>query len=285
MYLTFLLLFFFYTCLVGEQWADLDDGRVLCLLCLGTVIPNTASAQPLYDDILTFYQKSAMTLPVRPPLSLVDDSALNAASNQQAPRADGPLFHTRGLCLTEYSQTITTTIRPGGFTRNSWLPVPETKEVKMGPKRCTVTAILVLAGLPKLLTGCILSHECMHAWLRLSGYEDLPPEIEEGLCQLMALLWLESHAVPRGSSTHRGSGRVVGNVTSNAAGAGCGGDYRRNVAGWTEYEERLAAFLGHQIRTDPSYVYGDGLRAALEAFQNHGLATVLAHVKRAKKLP
>ena len=51
------------------------------------------------------------------------------------------------------------------------------------------------------------------------------------------------------------------------------------------YEERLAAFLGHQIRTDPSYVYGDGLRAALEAFQNHGLATVLAHVKRAKKLP
>lgn len=253
----------------GEQWADLEDGRVLCLLCLGTVIPNTASSQPLYDEILSFYQKSGMTLPARPPLSLVDDPALNTASTQQGPRADGPLFHTRGLCLTEYSQTITTTIRPAGFTLNSWLPVPEFKEVKKGPKKCTVTAILVLAGLPRLLTGCILAHECMHAWLRLSGYEDLPPEVEEGLCQLMALLWLESHA----------SGQSSGDAARSARNGAPRG------AGWIEYEEKLAAFLGHQIRNDPSYIYGDGLRAALEAFQKHGLATVLAHVRRAKRLP
>lgn len=267
--------------LAGEQWADLDDGRVLCLLCLGTVIPNTASAQPLYDDIITFYQKSAMPLPARPPLSLVDDPALNTASTQQGPRADGPLFHTRGLCLTEYSQTITTTIRPAGFTLNSWIPMPERKEVKMGPKKCTVTAILVLAGLPRLLTGCILAHECMHAWLRLSGYEDLPPEVEEGLCQLMALLWLESHAP--GQSTATANGRR----SSNAGGGVYGGDVQPGGtgAGWSEYEDRLAAFLGHQIRNDPSYVYGDGLRAALEAFQKHGLATVLAHVRRAKRFP
>ena len=54
-----------------------------------------------------------------------------------------------------------------------------------------MTAILVLFGLPWLLTGSILAHEVMHAWLRTNGYRNLPPEVEEGLCQLMALLWLE----------------------------------------------------------------------------------------------
>ena len=55
-----------------------------------------------------------------------------------------------------------------------------------------VAAILVLYGLPWLLTGTILAHECMHAWLRLRGITQLPLQTEEGLCQLMGLLWLES---------------------------------------------------------------------------------------------
>ena len=55
-----------------------------------------------------------------------------------------------------------------------------------------VTAILVLYGFPYLLTGAILAHECMHAWLRLRGITRLPLQTEEGLCQLMGLLWLEA---------------------------------------------------------------------------------------------
>lgn len=57
-----------------------------------------------------------------------------------------------------------------------------------------VTAILVLAGLPRIMAGAILAHECMHAFLRLSGATQLPRQIEEGLCQLMAVLWLGSLA-------------------------------------------------------------------------------------------
>jgi hypothetical protein len=244
----------------SEQWADLDDGRALCLRCLGTVIPNTAVAQPLYDSILDFYLRQGMQLPAKPPLSLVNNSALNTATDQQgANRTDGPIFHTRGLCLTEYSQTIRTT---------AWLG--STSEVK-GPKKCTVTAILVLSGLPRLLTGCILAHELMHAWLRLSGFEDLPLEVEEGLCQLMALLWLEAQPESQGgSSSHRGD------VSSSSS---------SSSSRHRTYDEKLASFLGNQIRTDTSIVYGDGLRAALEAFQRHGLATVLAHVRHAKRLP
>ncbi len=68
-----------------------------------------------------------------------------------------------------------------------------------------VTAILVLYGLPWLLTGTILAHECMHAWLRLRGITQLPLQTEEGLCQLMGLLWLESQDLSRqqvSSCTH-----------------------------------------------------------------------------------
>lgn len=94
-----------------------------------------------------------------------------------------------------------------------------------------MTALLVLYGLPWLLTGCILAHEVctyggccscpmprlwscatlitsgmksrlsdrqqvMHAWLRLSGYQRLSMDVEEGLAQLMALLWLERQQPP-----------------------------------------------------------------------------------------
>lgn len=34
-----------------------------------------------------------------------------------------------------------------------------------------MTAVLVLYGLPRLLTGSILAHEMMHAWLRLKDLD------------------------------------------------------------------------------------------------------------------
>ena len=54
-----------------------------------------------------------------------------------------------------------------------------------------VTAILVQYGLPRLLTGSIIAHEVMHAWLRYQHVQQLSLDVEEGLCQLMASLWLE----------------------------------------------------------------------------------------------
>ena len=56
---------------------------------------------------------------------------------------------------------------------------------------CSVSAILVMYGLPRLLTGCIIAHELMHAWLRMRNVASLDPQVEEGLCQLMAMLWLD----------------------------------------------------------------------------------------------
>lgn len=61
-----------------------------------------------------------------------------------------------------------------------------------------VTAILVLNGLPRLHTGAILAHELMHAFLHTQAISGLPPQVEEGLCQLLAYLWIErQHTVVR----------------------------------------------------------------------------------------
>lgn len=112
----------------------------------------------------------------------------------------------------------------------------------------------VLYGLPRLLTGSILAHETCHAYLRMCGYASqraLAPQVEEGLCQLMAMLWLEAQ--------------------------------QASLKG--PYEERLQSYLAHEIRTDRSEVYGDGFRLAFEAFQAHGLPAVLAHVKATGVLP
>ncbi len=51
------------------------------------------------------------------------------------------------------------------------------------------------------------------------------------------------------------------------------------------WEERLASFAAHQIRSDPSPVYGGGARAALDAFQRLGLPALLAHVRSAGAFP
>lgn len=65
--------------IVGMEWAILDDGRVLCLCCLATLVPDTSDCQSLYNAILHFFNGLGMPLPVRPPMMLVESGALNTA--------------------------------------------------------------------------------------------------------------------------------------------------------------------------------------------------------------
>ena len=46
--------------------------------------------------------------------------------------------------------------------------------------RLQVSAILVLYGLPRLLTGAILAHELMHAWLRMKNVTGLRIKVGGG---------------------------------------------------------------------------------------------------------
>ena len=214
----------------GEPHAPLPDGvGALCLECMRTVVVTEADATPLYATVADFLQAAGMEVPYLPPLRLVTAAHLTALSASAASAHEAPSSsQIRGM-------TLMSEISFGTFA----------------PRRVSVTAIAVLAALPRLATGAVLAHELCHAHLRLAGCLALPPRLEEGLCQLWALLWLE---------------------------------HTLSVA-LSEEDARLGAFLAHQIRTDRSEVYGDGVRDAMRAYQRVGLQALMHAVKSYGRLP
>jgi len=220
---------------IGSRWVILSDGREICSDCSRTMIIDTNYCQPLYVDVLELYRSLQLELPSQPPLMLVDRQALNERSSGQG-HGGGP--QTRGMTLAEEYRTIRTMVHNRGpFFGQLGNSYP------FEHRECRVTAILILFGLPRLLTGSILAHECMHAYLKLSNKTELTPTVEEGLCQLMAYLWIEQQQPE------------------------------------DPFERRLASFIANQIRMHPSPVYGDGFRMALSSFQCYGLPNLINHVK------
>lgn len=221
----------------GPAFAPLpDDSASLCLDCVTTAVLSDADAAPLFREVAAFLRSSGAHLPYLPPLRLVPAAVLAIWANDAASAHDSPASaHIRGLTL------VTTT----SFSLFGGL-------VPVAPAQVRVTGIAILAALPRLATGSVMAHELCHAHLRLGGYpERLAPRLEEGLCELWALLWLE-HKL--------------------AASAEAG-------------DAQLGAFLAHQIRTNPSEVYGGGVRDAMRAYQAHGLARVMDHVRHHGALP
>ncbi|XP_042006657.1 protein DA1-related 1-like isoform X1 [Salvia splendens] len=213
----------------------LDDVRKLCLECLDSSIMDTHECQPLYLEIQEFYE-----------------SLMMKGHNHQA---------TIGLCLSE-EQTVNTILRRpkiGGYRITDMSPEPYTLV-----RKCEVTAILILYGLPRLLTGSILAHEMMHAWLRLKGYPNLSPKVEEGICRVMAHIWLESEIIPCSGS--------------NAASASKKG--KRSA-----FEQKLGQFFMQRTQSDSSEVYGDGFREGNKALLKYGLRSTLDHIRLTGSFP
>lgn len=178
----------------SDDIAEIGDGRYICLECLSSIVPDTAAAQPLYNEIGEFYRSQLhMQIPEVPPLMLVENSGLNEACDREGRSGaiNGPVTHTRGLCLIERVSSVRTgriaqDAHSGGLTSRS-----EMVPLRVDPN-CNVIAIIVLAGLPRVVTGAVIAHELMHAWLREHGIRKLPEQVEEGLCQLMSYLWIEA---------------------------------------------------------------------------------------------
>ncbi|KAM0042265.1 putative protein DA1 [Helianthus debilis subsp. tardiflorus] len=173
---------------------------------------------------------------------------------------------TRGLCLSE-EQTISTVRfeKTKNWDGKSGSRTMRTEPYKL-TRRCEVTAILVLYGLPRLLTGSILAHEMMHAWLRLQGYRTLSQDVEEGICQVLAHMWLKSQIAFISSSN-------TSSATSSRQG-------KRSP-----FDKKLAEFFKHQIESDMSSVYGNGFRAGNQAVLKYGLPSTLEHIRLTGSFP
>lgn len=150
----------------------------------------------------------------------------------------------------------------------------------------------------RLLTGAILAHELMHGWLRLkgkihlklprihhlrlpalnlktnyAGFRNLNPEVEEGICQVLSHMWLESEVMP-GS---RGMPSTSAASSSSSSSSKKGG--RSNA------ENKLGEFFMHQIANDASPAYGGGFRAANAAVNEYGLRRTLDHIRLTGNFP
>ncbi|CAJ1929919.1 unnamed protein product [Sphenostylis stenocarpa] len=257
----------------------LDDGRKLCLECLDSSIMDTHECQPLYLEIQEFYEGLNMKLEQQIPMLLVERQALNEAMEGEK-NASGHhhLPETRGLCLSE-EQTVTTISRRPRIGAGYRVIDMITEPYKL-IRRCEVTAILVLYGLPRLLTGSILAHEMMHAWLRLKGYPNLSPEVEEGICQVMAHMWLDSELYSGSGNDGASSSSLSSSSSSPSSSTASSKKGKRS-----NFEKKLGEFFKHQIESDTSSAYGDGFRSGNQAMLKYGLKRTLDHIHMTGSFP
>ncbi|GAB2299712.1 Protein DA1- 2 [Dionaea muscipula] len=256
----------------NTRYISLGDGRSLCLECMESAIMDTGDCQPLYHAIRDYYEGMNMKLDQQIPMLLVERQALNEAIVSEK-NGYHHMPETRGLCLSE-EQTVTSIVRKPRF--GGPLMGMRTQPQRLR-RKCEVTAILVLYGLPRLLTGAILAHELMHGWLRLKGYRNLNPEVEEGICQVLSYMWLESEVMPSFSSMPSTSTSSASSSSSSSSSSKKG---RKS-----EVEKKLGEFFMHQIANDASLAYGGGFRDANAAVTKYGLWRTLEHIRYTGSFP
>ncbi|XP_068333915.1 protein DA1-related 1-like [Pyrus communis] len=254
----------------------LDDGRKLCLECLDSAIMDTHECQPLYLEIQDFYEGLNMKVKQQVPMLLVERQALNEAMEGEK-NGHHHMPETRGLCLSE-EQTVTTILRRPKIG-DGYRMIDMVTEPHRLIRRCEVTAILVLYGLPRLLTGSILAHEMMHAWLRLNGYPNLSPEVEEGICQVLAHMWLDAE-------TYSTPGSDVASSSSSSSSSPSSSSLASSKKGKrSDFEKKLGEFFKHQIESDSSTAYGEGFRIGNQAVLKFGLRRTLDHIRLIGNFP
>lgn len=267
---------------VDVKYISLDDGRRLCLECLDSAIMDTHECQPLYLEIQEFYEGLNMKVEQQVPLLLVERQALNEAMEGEK-NGHHHLPETRGLCLSE-EQTVTTVLRRprigAGYRFIDMITEPHRLI-----RRCEVTAILILYGLPRLLTGSILAHEMMHAWLRLKGYPNLSPEVEEGICQVLAHMWLDSEIYAAAGSDAASSSSSSSASSSSSSSPSSSSSTSSKKGKRSDFEKKLGGFFKHQIESDSSTAYGEGFRQGNQAVNKYGLKRTLDHIRMTGSFP
>ncbi|KAG5411258.1 hypothetical protein IGI04_007577 [Brassica rapa subsp. trilocularis] len=234
----------------GTEYIMLADNRRLCLECKESAVMDSYECKSLHFEIREFFKGLNMKVEKVFPLILVRKQALNKAEEE---KTNGVV--TRGICLSE--EKMVTRVSRGRNKQLVGMAREESQRVVREPK---VIAILILYGLPRLLTGYILAHEMMHAYLRLKGYRNLNTILEEGICQVLGHMWLESHRCSTNNATTSASSSS--RITPSAA--------MSKIGDQSGFEKSLVEFCINQIETDESPVYGDGFRKVTEMMvSNH----------------
>ncbi|CAH2043098.1 unnamed protein product [Thlaspi arvense] len=255
----------------GTNFVMLDDGRWLCLECMESAVMDTYEAQPLHFEIREFFEGLNMKIQKEFPFLLVEKQALNKAEEEEKIDNQGGMV-TRGICLSE-EQIVTSVSERPRMGPNKKQLIGMRRESQRVASECEVTAILILYGLPRLLTGYILAHEMMHAYLRLNGHRNLNNVLEEGICQVLGHMWLDSQRyAPIDDAAASSSASTSSSRTPEAIASKKGE--------WSDFEKELVKFCKYQIETDESPVYGDGFRKVNQMVTNSSLQATLKEILR-----
>lgn len=91
--------------------------------------------------------------------------------------------------------------------------------------------------------------------LHAGHFPNLDNDIEEGICQVIAHIWLKDELEKMARKSRGGAAH-----------------------------QRLGEFFVHQIETDSSPVYGDGFRQAYAAYAAYGLPRTLDHLRQTGRI-
>lgn len=110
-----------------------------------------------------------------------------------------------------------------------------------------------------------------------AGYRNLSPDVEEGICQVLSYMWLESEVMPGFRNMASTSTASTSTSTSHSSSSKKGRT--------SEVEKKLGEFFLHQIANDASPAYGGGFRAANAAVNKYGLRRTLDHIRYTGSFP
>ena len=113
----------------------------------------------------------------------------------------------------------------------------------------------------------------MHLLFPLEGYRTLAQDVEEGICQVLAHMWLEAELTSGSRSNVASTSSSSSASTSAKKGAG------------SQCEKKLGQFFKHQIESDASLVYGAGFRSGHQAVLKYGLPATLKHIQLTGTFP
>ncbi|HFD38730.1 MAG TPA: protein DA1 [Anaerolineae bacterium] len=137
------------------------DGRTVCNLCRRTAIDHNRQGQRILAQVQRGLARLGLDIDrFEFPLRLTDQQELNRLSTHR------------------YNKQPTGMARTRLTTRNGQVIGRHVEE------------ILVLHDLPLEHAAGVMAHELGHAWLFLHAFPQLPPMVEEGLCNLCEYLWL-----------------------------------------------------------------------------------------------
>jgi Protein DA1/LIM domain len=236
---------------------DLMDGdRCVCPACCRSVVVDSADAKPLWRNVIAFFEnhlKLPVWKPMRDiPILLVGSESLNEQMQKQN-NIHGSSIHpmTSGLCLTEHGRSSASS---SNVARYNGATSPNAE----------VFAILCLSGLPRDLTASVLAHEAAHAWIKLHPKYDankpLPPQVEEGVCQLIAMLFLSD-----------------GLASASVQPPGSAAD--------GPSDEKLRQYFKFTIEREKNEIYGTGYRRAAMAYRDIGIEALLTYVLQCNDFP